>query len=261
MTSSATLEWFIEQGDAVRWSTQPFAATISGMIETGLHEWGFVIYRCAYGDNEEWKRFMKYFEDDFMRGLETFGGDAVLPQYAKWTVIEDKEALDNASIDTVRAKFVEWRDTHNVARQQHWVKKVMPLPTDAPNRLPRFTYCIYVDQKCLNTLPAFAENFPPAHRYAPVPPLVVALIDGDYDESLYVRGGPRAAPDEEGQYPEVDGHTCKYVGWQYVQVKYLSTHYDKLDSRLLDGPEYRRPPKIAPLGYDAVTENGVLKNA
>lgn len=76
--SSSTLEWFIEQGDAFNWSTQPFAATISGMIETGLQEWGFVIYRCVYGDDEEWKRFMKYFEDDVINGLEKFGGDVVV---------------------------------------------------------------------------------------------------------------------------------------------------------------------------------------
>lgn len=76
--SSSTLEWFSEQGDAFNWSTQPFAATIIGMIETGLQEWGFVIYRCVYGDDEEWKRFMKYFEDDILDGLETFGGDAVV---------------------------------------------------------------------------------------------------------------------------------------------------------------------------------------
>lgn len=76
--SSSTLEWFIEQGDAFNWSTQPFAATLRGMIETGLQEWGFVIYRCVYGDDEEWKRFMKYFEDDVVDGLDTLGGDAVV---------------------------------------------------------------------------------------------------------------------------------------------------------------------------------------
>lgn len=142
------------------------------------------------------------------------------------------------------------------------MKQLIPMAKDPPNRLPRFTYCIYVDKKCLNTLPAFAERFPRAHRFAPRPPaLVVALVDGDYDESLYVSGGARAEPDERGQYPEIDGRNCKYVGWQYVDVSCLATQYDKLDSRRMDGRTYKRPPTIAPLGYDVVTENGVQEDA
>jgi hypothetical protein len=184
-----------------------------------------------------------------------------LPQYAKWTVIEDKEALDGASIDTVRRKFVEWRDTHNVEREEHWVKRLIPMAKDPPNRLPRFTYCIYVDQKCLNTLTAFAEKYPPPHRRAPKPPsLVVALVDGDYDESQYVSGGARAEPDERGQHPEIDGRSCKYVGWQYTDVGSLASMYDTLASERLDGRDYQRPPKISPLGFDIVTENGVQRN-
>lgn len=89
----------------------------------------------------------------------------------------------------------------------------------------------------------------------------MALVDGDYDESLYVHGGARAEPDERGQYPEIDGCSCKYVGWQYVDVSCLATQYDKLDSRRMDGRTYRRPPRIAPLGYDVVTEDGVQEDA
>lgn len=157
---------------------------------------------------------------------------------------------------------MEWRDAQNVQRQEDWVKRLIPLAKDPPNRLPRFTYCIYVDKKCLNTLPAFAEKFPPPHDFAPLPPaLVVALVDGDYDESQYVCGGARAEPDERGQYPEIDGRTCKYVGWQYMDVNCLANQYDKLDSRRMDGRTYKRPPMIAPLGYDMMTENGVQENA
>jgi hypothetical protein len=81
--SSTTLEWFIQNGG---WSKQSFASIIGGMIETGLHEWGFVIYRCVYGDDDEWKRFMKYFEEDVMTDLEEFGGDAVVSIFSVFLV-------------------------------------------------------------------------------------------------------------------------------------------------------------------------------
>lgn len=42
-----------------------------------------------------------------------------LPQYAKWTVREDREALKGASIDAVRKMFVEWRNEHNVECEVH----------------------------------------------------------------------------------------------------------------------------------------------
>ncbi|KAG6354264.1 hypothetical protein INS49_004869 [Diaporthe citri] len=260
--SSSKLEWFIAQGSEFNWSSQPFARTTKSMIDTDFHEWGFVIYRCAYGDDEAWQRYMKYFEENVLDGLEHHGGDWVLPQYAKWTVKEDREALDGASIDAVRSMFVQWRDEHGVERKPHWARRLVPpMARDPPMRLPRFTYCLYVDQKCLNTVNASAQSFPRPNRSAPEPPpLVAALIDGDFDESQYVRGGPRAAPDERGQFPAVDGRTCGYVGWECVDTNGLGCKYEALHDLRLDDPmDYNRPPKISPLGYEALTDNGVQR--
>jgi hypothetical protein len=72
--------------------------------------------------------------------------------------MEDREALGGASIDAVCEKFVEWRDEHAVEHEEHWVRRMIPLAKDAPSRLPRLTYCLYVDQKCLNTVTAFAMS-------------------------------------------------------------------------------------------------------
>lgn len=158
--------------------------------------------------------------------------------------------------------FVQWRDEHSVERQQHWTKKLIPpMAKDPPTRLPRFTYCLYIDQKCLNTANAFAESFPRSTRFGPTPPpLVAVLIDGDFDESQYVRGGARAAPNERGQFPAVDGRTCAYVGWEYVDTNGLGSLYEELHRLRLDDPlDYVRPPKISPVGLEALTDNGVQR--
>lgn len=76
--SSTTLEWFIAQRGNFNWSSQPFATTIKSMINTEFHEWGFVIYRCVYGDDEAWQRYMKYFEEGILEELGHDGGDAVV---------------------------------------------------------------------------------------------------------------------------------------------------------------------------------------
>lgn len=175
--------------------------------------------------------------------------------------MEDRETLEGASIDAVRDLFVKWRDEHSVERKPHWTSQVIPTAKDPPLRLPRFTYCLYVDQKCLNTVTAFAEKFPPPHRFAPIPPpLVAVMIDGDFDESQYVRGGSRAALEDQGEFPAIDGRTCKYVGWEYVDVQSLGSLYDNLHSRHMDSPrDYKRPPKISPLGYEALTDEGIQR--
>jgi hypothetical protein len=59
---SLKLEDFIAEGENFNWSIQPFANTMKGMIDTGFHVWGFVIYRCVYGDDKAWQRYMKYFK-------------------------------------------------------------------------------------------------------------------------------------------------------------------------------------------------------
>lgn len=158
--------------------------------------------------------------------------------------------------------FVEWRDKHSVEREEHWTKKLLPpMARDPSTRLPRYTYCLYVDQKCLDTVTAFAEKFPKPSRFAPSPPpLVAVLIDGDFDESQYVRGGARASPDERGQHPAVDGRTCWYVGWEYVDTNTLGSLYDELHSLRLDDPrDYTRPPKITPCGFEALTDEGIKR--
>ncbi|KAB5580300.1 hypothetical protein GE09DRAFT_432246 [Coniochaeta sp. 2T2.1] len=253
------LEDWIAAGDQVNWSIA-CPNIVRAMIDTGFHEWGFVVYRCVYGDDEAWRQYMEYFEEDVIEGLKDTGGDILLPQYAKWTVMEDRETLDGASIDAVREIFVAWRDEHKFDLEVPLEKRLTPMLKDPPPRLPRFNYCLYVDQKCLDTVAAFAKQFPPQSSWMPRgPPLVAGLIDADFDESLYVAGGLREMPGEHGQHLAMDGRTCEYVGWSYVDVSFLGGLYDTFHHRRLDDAmDYKRPPRIAPMGDETMPNDGIL---
>jgi hypothetical protein len=72
---SLKLEDFM--GDNINWSIS-CPSTTQGMINTGFHEWGFVIYRCVYGDDEAWERYVKYLEEDVIDGLKMTGGDMLV---------------------------------------------------------------------------------------------------------------------------------------------------------------------------------------
>ncbi|KAB5551007.1 hypothetical protein GE09DRAFT_1222821 [Coniochaeta sp. 2T2.1] len=102
-------------------------------------------WSIAYPDDEAWRQYIEYFEEDVIEGLKDLGCDILLPQYAKWTVMEDRETLDGASIDVVREKFVAWRDEHKFDLEVPLEKRLVPMLKDPPPRLPRFSYCLYVD--------------------------------------------------------------------------------------------------------------------
>lgn len=220
--------------------------------DTDFHEWGFVIYRGVYGDDDAWNSFIQCFRDnvhlDLMRFKVNSGAErgALLEQYAQWTVIEDKEALDGASRDNIRQRFLAWREGRIVTPKRpdgpvpwsppaHW----FPFLDDrTPTALPRFTHCLYVDYDCLATLGPHLAGKPSdiSRPHLPPPPLVAILIDAEYV--------PRQ--DALGGFPLIDGSSAKYVGWQYYNTLYICVLYDDLHVSFLDSYDYARPPMIAP---------------
>ena len=64
-------------------------------------KWGFVIYRCTYGDDEAWQRFMAHLNTRTRLTLQNKYKEGDLFPQIDWTVQEDP-SLDEASISEVR---------------------------------------------------------------------------------------------------------------------------------------------------------------
>lgn len=65
-------------------------------------KWGFVIYRCAYGDNERWAKFMKRLTEFVDVSLPKFSNaDSIKDSFA-WTIQDDRNVFEGASKDTIR---------------------------------------------------------------------------------------------------------------------------------------------------------------
>ncbi|KAI0481578.1 hypothetical protein F4859DRAFT_475232 [Xylaria cf. heliscus] len=235
-----------ELTDEFDWN-RTMGTTARRMRDTGFETLGFLIYRCTYGDDAVWDLYMKIFKEAVHDDLVRCGRELLMEQYAQWTVIEDKETLDGVSKQHVRERFVQWRDQHSVEWEQpdalaRFARKLFPTPSDVSDRLPRFTYCLYVDQKCLDKMKAYLDakaNGTPSS----FPRLVAVIIDSDYSPAEYTNPYRR--------YPDLEGCTDKYVGWKYAYARSLASLYDELHSQPMDTWGcYCRPPAAYPTGLD-----------
>ncbi|KAI0179466.1 hypothetical protein GGR52DRAFT_570352 [Hypoxylon sp. FL1284] len=137
--------------------------------------------------------------------LDFFDRDYLIRQYEEWTVVEDREALDGASARLART--------------------LVPLSIDATLWLPRFTYCLYVDWKCPDTLVAHEATKTVSCSWPPH--LVTAVIDGDFSPQ------PREDTSSNGDYPIIEGCTPEYVSREYISARNLAGLYDELHYRRL----------------------------
>lgn len=250
-----------------------YQRTCLNMISTGIHKWGFVVYRCTYGDDELWDRYLTQLKRFCHNDLVENRRAELLEQYLDWVVIEDRAMLDNASRSDVRKHFNQWVSEQNVP-----AVPARAITNKLPIQLPRFRYCLYVDKQCLDTVIQFQEaNDGTALFQSSLPPMVFAFIDrtwtpngtdgtddGD-DSGEYEVEGDMGEEDEEeddkgeedeeeneandGGYPLIDGCDRKYVGWMYCNAIYVGSMYEHLLQQGLDDDEsYQRPPAIFPRG-------------
>lgn len=220
------------------------------MQQTGFHSWGFVIYRgCSYGDEATWQRFIAHMKREVHDALGATpklppasggspgGGGGLdltgrqLAPYLEWTLIEDP-SLQGCSKDAIRQHFAAWSAARTPQRDGPGA--------DGPfieSHVPRFMYCVYIDQRCLQTLVAF-DDWLRIDRNGPMQYLACIIID---------KNCPEQGEGDAGMIP-VDGCERYYTGWMYAHVGSLPELYNTLGhQRLISGPNnYARPPRIYP---------------
>ena len=209
---------------------------IEGMQKTGYHRWGFVVYRCTYNDDQAWLRYLKYMIDRIIDSLELRDLRNLLEKYLEIQTIEDRDRLDNASKTLVRTLFAAQAE-----RDRQTEQGGPGTASQLARRIPRFNFCLYVDQACLDTLLA-REKWEREHENGgqegqmPPPFVVCAIIDTDCE------------PGGEGKdgYEPVEGCTRYFPGWMYCVVDFLVGTYNRLHREELTGgyKDYERPPVV-----------------
>ncbi|TID00245.1 hypothetical protein CH35J_006536 [Colletotrichum higginsianum] len=199
-----------------------YQRTCLNMISTGIHKWGFVVYRCTYDDDELWNRYLAQLKSFCSANLLEKRRAELLEQYLDWVVIDDRATLDNASQPEVRKHFNQWVSEQNVP-----TLPVTAITNRSPIQLPRFQYCLYVDKQCLDTVIQFQEaNDGTALFIDLLPPMVFAIVDrtwtleGTESDDGDDRDEAESEEDEDeedeiedgGGCPLIDGSDRRYVG-------------------------------------------------
>jgi molybdenum-dependent DNA-binding transcriptional regulator ModE len=129
-------------------STTEATAIRNSLDKYKLKQWGFVIFRCTYKSQEKWDQFIGLVKEHAHDYFEWRGMEDVYDRMA-WTIVEDAEALEGASLVTTARRFVEWVEGPE-GRQD---REGSVFDTDAfPVYGPRYTFFLHADEESLESV-------------------------------------------------------------------------------------------------------------
>ncbi|EEP75912.1 predicted protein [Uncinocarpus reesii 1704] len=144
-----------------RATTNTSSAKIRELLSQQRHDkWGFLIYRCTYDDDTAWATFLSLLEERAHDNLKR-EGDLDLKEKLVWTVIEDKEKLDGASVDKVGDMFLNWIESEEAKNEQQIGPDELGRPVAAIlGTTPRYLCCVHVDAESLHSVVNEAPRSP-----------------------------------------------------------------------------------------------------
>jgi hypothetical protein len=135
-------------------SKDQLAELESRLKASGHDRWGLVDYRGTYNSDKEWTEFMTTLENETRRILESYGATETIKAQHVWTVIEERERLENATKSDVRRMFNEWVHSLEAAAEQPNTKGTPPMLW-----VPRYLFCFHVDEASLRSVLEGSDNW------------------------------------------------------------------------------------------------------
>jgi hypothetical protein len=206
---------------------------IQGSLRKMKHDkWGWVIYRCTYGDNEAWTRFKKII-NQHSREIIADGDTPEAGDSLEWTFVEDRGTLDGASREQLRARFKAWAGEAIRTEQPQ-------AENDQTFGIPRYNFFIQVDEDALRSVVC----------EAPQPPEMdvdgegyVNFVDANW-EPLSERF-PTEDREVDELYEPIDGYREENVGWMKIASFMVGLEFYEAMSGFPDvwHSFYQRPPE------------------
>ncbi|KAH8911951.1 hypothetical protein BR93DRAFT_921924 [Coniochaeta sp. PMI_546] len=139
--------WESDGATIYRFDFKSTTAIADSLERYKLEQWGFVMYRCTYSSQEKWERFVALAKQGARDYFERYGAeDLAAHDKMVWTIFEDAETLDGASILDTSRKFRQWAGTEGRA------ETVGSAVVDSWSDLPRYLFFIHVDEQSLESV-------------------------------------------------------------------------------------------------------------
>ena len=108
-------------------------------------KWGWVIYRCTYGDDEAWAKFQKIINGRSRKGIARREFPYEVANSLEWTFVSDKSLFDGASRDQLRQHFRAWATEAEKSEQP----RAVDVDGEGYYVASRYQYFIQVDEEVL----------------------------------------------------------------------------------------------------------------
>lgn len=204
---------------------------IDNSVATGFNKWGFVILRGVYDNDGEWQTFINLFKAEVADELYYYNVEDQLGQQLEWTVIEDPVILTGASKSAVRGRFLTW------VEEQKRDGEIADRPWAA--RLPRYTFCLYVDEVCMKSIGARqCGGTSIGFRWcldASAPVVIINGLHQHYTPGQKDEEDDSEEEDDDEWSADVDSLINYDVGWAYIDCIGYACLYSHLGSGGGDG--------------------------
>jgi hypothetical protein len=128
--------------------TDDVVAIVHGLQKYNISRWGFVIFRCTYGSQDKWDRFLAQLQRHAQDRIQYEpGATDSLYSNMEWTVIEDAATLDGVDILHTSRRFREWVTEGPGVREMEGSKF-----TAQWHYSPRYSYFLHVDEETLESV-------------------------------------------------------------------------------------------------------------
>lgn len=180
----------------------------------GHKHWGFTIYRCTYGDEDAWSKFLALLHKDVREGLEYCSTEEMIDSF-DCHVHENPSILDGASKEVVRKCFREWIFSPE-AEAERLSASSCPIHVQGLASTARYAYCVHVDDEVLHSVldskGGGHVNIIKANWALP--------SEAEVEELRQHFDDPNVDPLDEG-YEELEGCKMYDVGWMRVGFRGL----------------------------------------
>lgn len=226
--------------------TQPISSYVSSerifydhVKKYQVSKWGWVFYRTCYdeGTDEKWDKLKNSIQNELQYSIAKSDTPELLTSL-DWKFLEDKEALEGATVEQLRQIFKTWvTETKSIENPYN-----IHMPGSV--NMARYSFFIRVDQKAMDSMIDSRTFIVSTQEFISATHAVVDLVEISWKPLPLSSDEDEFEEDDEPEYEALEGCTEYDVGWMRIGLGTLVNveWYHMLSKNRDVQIHYQRPP-------------------